>query len=117
LTPVNLVLRWIDMIGYMFFSLVWCLPFSGWLVLVSARAKSVPLIWVVGIPLFVLLLEGIFTSSDLLWNFVGAHMMARYSAGQGIVVNPYSLETVVALVVGVGFVAAAVWCRGHAEEI
>ncbi len=115
--PAHLIPRWIDMIGYILFSSIWCLPFTGWLLLVSSWAKSAPLAWVVGVPFFFLLMEKIFSRDDSLWEFMSTHILARYTTDHGITGDLYSLEVVVALVIGVGFVTAAVWRRGHADEI
>jgi ABC-2 type transport system permease protein len=115
--PAHLLSRWLDMMGYILFSLVWCLPFSGWLLLVSSWAKSVPLVWVVGIPLFALLMEQIFTSSDSLSEFIGTHMMARFSTDLAVTSNIFSIDLLAALIIGSGFVAGAIWRRGYADEI
>ena len=114
--PARLVPRWIDMTGYIFFSALWCLPFTGWLLLVSSWVKSAPLAWVVGVPFFVLLMEKI-TLNDSLWSFVNSHILTRYSTGQGITASLFSLEGVIALVVGAVFIMIAIWRRGHADEI
>ena len=105
------------MIGYILFSTIWCLPFTGWLLMVSSWARSAPFAWVVGVPLFILLMERIFTSSSVLREFMSDHMLARYSTEHGIAQNLFSLEVGVALIIGTGFVLIAIWRRGVADEI
>ena len=120
--PANIIGRWITFVGYILFAGIWCLPFFGWLLLISSWAKSAPLAWVVGIPLLITTVERIFTGSDVVRVFFMQHVALRqpvvwYQDGYGSEISVVSIQTLLALIVGAGLIGLAIWRRGYADEL
>jgi len=118
----NFFSRWAGFLVLYAFTVLWCLPFFGWLLLVSSWAKSAPMAWAVGVPILLALLEGMLLGSDVLGRFFLEHMLSIefWQQGREVISNfqlPEALEFVSALVVGMVLVALAVWQRGKADEI
>ena len=114
--PANLFGRWLHITGYLLYSTMWCLPLAGWVLLVSSWARSAPLGWVVGIPIFVVILESIFTRSAVVTDFIRTHSIPALSRDK-VFVSDSITELLVAVAIGVVFVMLAVWQRGKANEI
>ncbi len=110
------------------------LPVFGWILLVSAAARSAPLLWVLGVPLTLSILEGIFFDSGVFARLVGWHVAmptlprAHYDGeaqGMGIELPTLAgqLEVLgttnfwLGAIVGVGLLAATVWVRARHNEI
>ena len=120
-TSANLVARWSGYVGYILFSAIWCLPLYGWLLLVSAWAKSVPLAWVIGIPALVVVLEAVFTDSALVRHFIGQHILLK-TEGYGFSIADVfgmiaGLQTLSAIALGIIFIALASVIRSRSNEI
>jgi len=125
--PANLISRWLYTAGFLLFWVLWCSPFTGWVLFISAWAKSVPLGWVVGIPLLLGILESVFTNSTAVSDFMTTHLFvedfrAMISSHLPTVWNTRALsdvllEVLVAVVFGMVFVGLAIRQRGHADEL
>lgn len=118
----NFLSRWAGFLVLYTFTVLWCLPFFGWLLLVSSWAKSAPMAWAVGVPILLVLLEGLLLDSGVLGRFFLEHMLSIefWQQGRQVISNfqlPQALEFVSSLVVGMVLVALAVWQRGKADEI
>jgi ABC-2 type transport system permease protein len=123
IAPANLIGRWFSMAAFLVFLALWCLPLFAWVMLVSSWAKSVPLAWVVGIPVVVVVFEQVFFRSDMVTGYIGRHvfpggMMSRLAEG---VVSVYSslmnVEFLVSLVLATVMLAGAVYFRSKADEL
>jgi ABC-2 type transport system permease protein len=120
--PANLVGRWLAFVGLYGFTLLWCLPFFAWLLLVSSWAKSAPLAWAVGIPIVLMLVEGALIDSNIVATFIRQHIFSFefWQHGRHLMHGfelPEALEMFASLVVGMAFIAAAIWFRGKADEL
>ena len=121
--PASLFGNWFTYIGAVFFYSLWALPFFGWLAAVSSFAKSVPLVWAMGIPFAISIAERIFTSQSAVADWMGNHVIpVRFL--RHVTMNEtdmsrqfLSLEMLSAVVVGVALVFLAIWLRGRADEI
>lgn len=114
--------RWAGFLMLYAFTVLWCLPFFGWLLFVSAWAKSAPLAWATGVPILLAVLEGVLLDSDILGRFFVEHTLSIefWRQGREVISNfelPAALEFASSLVVGMVLVGAAVWQRGKADEI
>jgi len=67
LRPVELL------VGYFVLGL-WLLPFGAWLMLVSSRAGRLPILWALGIPWALIVLERIFSGSSELSRTLWGHL-------------------------------------------
>ena len=120
--PANLIGRWLTFIGLYGFTLLWCLPFFAWLLLVSSWAKSAPLAWAVGIPVTVVLVEGMLINTSFVNDFIRHHTFSFefWHQASGVLEDFelwFAMEMFLSLVVGMAFVYGAVWFRGKADEM
>ncbi len=120
--PANLFSRWAGFVGLYSFTLLWCLPFFAWLLLVSSWAKSAPLAWAVGIPVVLVLLEGMILDTSYVGEFIRQHTFSFefWQHGRGLMQAfelPEAIEFLGSLIVGMAFITGAVWFRGKADEM
>lgn len=121
--PAALFSTWTRYIGLLLFYGLWALPFFGWLLAVSAYAKSAPLAWAAGIPLAIRVVEAIFTDQTRVGDWMQDHIIPISFLDQHrpIAENAFSylfsLQMLSALVVGGAFIYLAIWLRGKADEI
>ena len=121
--PAPLLSNWIQYLGALLLYSLWALPFFGWLIAVSAYAKSVPLVWVIGVPLAMTIVERIVVDQPLFASWMWDHMIPlifsnmEQSVADNIVNQLLSLQMLSAVVVGGVLVFIAIWLRGKADEI
>lgn len=121
--PSNLLVSWINLFARAGFIAFWCLPFFGWLMLVSSFARSIPLAWALGIPIAILVVETISFSGGWISAWMSRHVfkldhLVVQSEDLGALTGRlFSLDMISALVIGGAMIAAAIWMRGRCEEI
>lgn len=120
--PAHLVTRWFSMMAFFLFTALWCFPLFTWILLVSSWAKSVPFAWVAGVPILLIVLEGmLFRSSDYVRYFIMNHSMTIREIGPGfshfMPMDYLNLELLLAIAIGGIFTALTIWKRGFANEI
>ncbi len=121
--PSNLLSEWFGYVGIMLFYSIWALPFYGWLLVVSAYVKSVPLAWAIGVPIGISIVEKMFTDQSRLSQWMGQHtvpvsFVEEHRPVSSVIQDQlFSLNMVSAVVVGAALVALAIWLRGKADEI
>ena len=121
-SPANLVSRWIAFLGLYSLTLLWCLPFFAWLLLVSSWAKSAPLAWAVGVPIVLVITEGMIINTSYIGTFISEHTFSFqfWQRGRGLMESFQlvdALEFLSAMVIGMVFIFGATWCRGKADEM
>lgn len=108
-------------------NLVWCLPFFGFALLVSARAKRWPIGQFFLALLLALLLEKIIFKSSIIYSFITSHspfsLLSDFSeyesfgqAFNAVFVTDFA-SLVLGALVGIGFLYAAIWHRNNRFEI
>ena len=121
--PASLFSNWSQYLGALLFYSLWALPFFGWLIAVSAYAKSVPLVWVIGVPVATTIVERVVVDHPVFASWMWDHMIPmsflnmEQSAADNVVNKMLSLQMLSAVVVGGVLIAIAIWLRGKAEEI
>ncbi len=121
--PAGIITRWLEMASYLLIVGLWCLPFFAWLLIISSRAKSVPLAWIIGLPFVLILLETIFSSTGYVKDFISDHVapltMAKdLERGFGPIIDRVmNVELLISLVIGLAFIVGAVLFRGKADEL
>ena len=121
--PVSIFSNWIRYLGALIFYSLWALPFFGWLVAVSAYSKSVPLVWVLGVPLAVTIVERVLVDEPPLSNWMWDHIVPInfLNQEQSVTDNLWSqflsLQMISAVAVGGILIFIAILLRGKADEI
>jgi hypothetical protein len=121
--PASIFSNWLGYLGALIFYSFWALPFFGWLIAVSAYAKSVPLVWVLGVPLALTIVERVVADKSLLANWMWDHIVpiSFLNQEQSVTNNVWSLllslQMISAVVVGGVLIFIAILLRGKAEEI
>lgn len=120
--PAHLVTRWFGMLAFFLFTILWCLPLFTWILLVSSWARSVPFAWVVGIPILLIVVEGmLFRRSDYVREFIGGHSFPMSELSGGFshfsAAGSFTMEMLLAVVIGIIFIGLTIWKRGYANEI
>jgi hypothetical protein len=121
--PASIFSNWIQYLGALMFYSLWALPFFGWLIAVSAYAKSVPLVWVLGVPLALTFVERVLADESLLANWMWEHIVPisflnqEHSVTDNIWNLLLSLQMVSAVAVGGVLIFVAIWLRGNVDEI
>jgi len=119
----DIVDNWYYYISAILFYSLWSLPFFAWLLVVSAFARSLPLAWAIGVPLAFAICERVFTDNTVVADWMWSHVIplaflnSDYSSFASLVSRVFSLQMVLAIIVGAGLVFAGIWFRGKAEEI
>ena len=121
--PSHLFSRWITLIAYLLFQAIWSLPFYGWMILVSAWANSVPLAWIIGIPIAFSVVERIVSDNNLVAEWFADHASPVAIAHDqelqiaDLLPRLMEIDTLIGLLVGVALVYGAIWLRGRGDEI
>ena len=111
---------------------LWRAPVWGWLLLVSAWAKRAPVLWALGIPFGLSILEKLALGSDVVGHFVGTRVFGGFSQaflGGPHMAGSFPTPTIAAaqffsspdlwfgLVLGAALFAGAVWLRRTREPV
>ena len=121
--PAHIITRWLQMTAFFVFVACWCLPIFAWIVFVSSWARSIPLVWVIGIPIVLVMLEALFTQGEWVRVFIKEHsfpggLISRLSGGVSDMFQQFlSIEFLVSLVLAALLVYGAVYFRGKADEL
>jgi len=121
--PSHLFSRWLTLIAYLLFQAIWSLPFYGWIILVSAWANSVPLAWIIGIPIAFSVVERIVSNNNLVAEWFADHASPVAIAHDqelqvtDLLTRLIDIDTLVGLLVGFALIAGATWLRGRGDEI
>jgi hypothetical protein len=116
-------LRPFELLATYFMMGIWALPLCGWVLCVSAWANRLPVLWALGVPWSISLLERIFLGSSEFGNMILTHFKLLTS-------SPSSTEVVVfgrfdllgeprlwgGVLVGLLLVALAVYLRGRIND-
>ena len=122
-SPANILAKWLVYLGLIGFYSIWALPFYAWLLAVSSYAKSVPLVWAIGVPFALSIAERIVTGRSIVSEWISIHSLpvsflnANTPIIDNIQSNLFSLQMLSAIVVGGGLVVVAIWLRSRADEI
>jgi len=122
-SPANLFSHWGHMTGFFMVQVIWSMPLFCWVLLVSAFARSIPLIWVIGVPIAVVIAEQILFPFDWFSDFFTRHsqpygglQMGAANMDTTLIVDMLSdMDLWLGILVGVAFIAGAVWKRGRSE--
>lgn len=107
---------------YVFLSF-WLLPVAAWIMFVSSWVKRLPMLFVVGIPWLLILLERLFLGSSSVSHLIGRHfsqmVQASTSSSVDVLATMSALSSLtfwVGIVLGLAFLGASVWCRQRINE-
>ncbi len=130
-SQVPLLRLWIMCLYALVAVSLWHLPAWGWLLMVSAWARKMPILWAFGVPIALSVLEQIAFNtkhvSHLFWDRLVGGLGVAFDVPQ----HPATLELSymtplrliaspglwLGLVVGAAFIAATVWIRRRAEPL
>ena len=103
--------------GYVLYSL-WSLPVVAWIMLTSVAAPKAPMLWAVGVPWIVILLEQIFFDSNTLFRALGEHIfpftMPFVSPEDRMTFSMFGKFSFWGgLIIGAGFMYATILLRGR----
>lgn len=121
--PADLFSLWFTFIVKMIYLSFWTLPFFGWLILVSASAKSNPLAWALGIPIAIVFLEKVSFTGNTIAVWFSHHllnmkyMMTPTADWYDLSSSLVSLDMLSAVLVGAAAIAGAWWMRSRSEEL
>ena len=121
--PAPLFASWGIYFSMVLFYAVWALPFFAWLMAVSAFARSAPLMWAVGVPIVIVVLERMLSDRYLIAGWIVDHLVPvnyvieHHSISEFILERLASLQMLSALVVGGLLLFTATWLRSRADEI
>jgi ABC-2 type transport system permease protein len=124
-SPADLFSHWSRTTAFFMVQIFWSMPLFCWVVLVSAYARSIPLMWVFGIPLAVSIAEYILFSIDWFSSFVTRHsqpfgglQMGASNVDTLLVADVLSsVDLWAGILIGIAFIAGAIWKRGRSEAI
>jgi ABC-2 type transport system permease protein len=124
-SPADLFSRWGVTAVFFMMQIVWSLPLIGWVLLVSAFSRANPLIWVFGVPIAVSIAEQIIFSIDWFGSFVTRHAqpygglkVSTFDMDSQLLVDMITdVDLWVGVLIGVAFIAGAIWKRGRNEAL
>lgn len=121
--PSNLLLHWFSLLAVAMLQTLWCLPFFGWILLVSATVRSAPLLWVIGIPIGIRVLEGILFEKAVLSGWMSRHALPffygyRLENGPAeVFAQRFNVDLLIAVIAGLVMLAGAVFMRKRSSDI
>lgn len=121
--PAALLSHWGTLIVYFLFVALWCLPFFGWMLFVSAFARSLPFLWALGVPFAIVVVERV-----LLRDAIISEWMTRHSTGiaygnrttvevADLISRLTSIEFLISFIIGLALICGAIFMRGRGDEI
>ena len=119
--PANLLSRWATTFASVFLNIIWCLPLFTWVLFVSSWARSVPLIWVIAVPIGVTVIDWLLLPGDYIRGWMTRH--STFMGGdEALTVNEMvmrllSVEMLITTLISLGFIYGAIWMRGRSGEI
>jgi ABC-2 type transport system permease protein len=114
--PAQLLSHWLDYLALVLINILWCLPLWGWLLVVSAYAKSVQLIWALGGPIALVFVERLVSDQGHMKAWIMQHCMPITSSAN-ISDQLLSINMLSALITGAAMVGLAILLRGRADEL
>jgi ABC-2 type transport system permease protein len=125
-SPANLIYHWFSMALYFLMQVIWLFPVFAWIVFVSAFARSIPLLWVFGIPIAIMIAEKVLFSVSWFSQFIANHMkpvgqlsmqsFSEYSLQTWQLAEMFTdIELWVGIVAGALLIYGAVWKRGRSD--
>ena len=121
--PSKLISYWFSISIIILLQSLWALPMLGWILLVSASVRSLPLLWIIGIPVSISILERIVSGQSRLAEWMTSHSLSKsYEFDKHFQLSDFvdqalGLEMVSAIVVGAALIAAAIYMRGKVNEM
>ncbi len=116
---------WLSLPALYFVYVCWALPVIGWVLFVSSFARSIPLIWTLGIPVAIFIAEAIVFGSAVFRDFIMRHasmnLGLRTTEGfldsHSVLAYTTQLDMYVGLALGLAFITASIWKRGTSDEL
>ncbi len=120
--PANLPREWLTLAAWLMYAVFWGMPFYGWILMVSAYVNSIPLVWIVGVPLGLAVIEGVLTDNAAIFIWWVSHARPVIPGigdtfADQFPPSPLTMDMGAGLLVGFVFIVAAVWFRGERDEI
>ena len=114
--PAQLLSHWLGYLALVLFNILWSLPLWGWLLVVSAYAKSVQLVWALSVPIGVVLAEKLVSNQGNLSDWIIQRIMPTISLAD-TPSHLFSFEMLSAVLVGVALICLAIFLRGRSHEL
>ena len=114
--PATILSHWLQYLDLVLFYGLWCLPLWGWLLAVSAYAKRTPLLSALGVPICLIVAERLISDQAYLESWIKAHSMPMNRATD-ISTLLFSIDMLLAVLVGSLWLGVAIWLRGRADEL
>jgi ABC-2 type transport system permease protein len=121
--PINPISHTFSLLFYQLMQSFWSAPWFGYALLLSAWAKSSPVVWFFGIPVAVAILERVYSPYDglIIFDWLWAHSLPLLAMSDESFNLEWMLVEVTGLLQGIlaGMicVGSAVWLRGKHNEI
>ena len=121
--PSHLVSYWFSIIVIVLLQSLWSLPVFGWILLVSASVRSLPLLWIIGVPVGISIVGRIVTGQSVISDWLKTHLLPKgygfdkHASLTDIISQSLSPGLISAIVVGAALLAAAIYMRGKTNEI
>jgi len=124
--PAQLYSYWPLLLAVLTVQVFWSLPIYGFVMLVSCYVRSVPVIWVLGVPLGIALVESLLLRVDWFSKFFVNHIRPLAIGGNedgklrdwsDLLNISLSFDMALGILVGVGLLFATIWLRGRSDEI
>ncbi len=114
--PAQVMSHWLDYLALVLINTLWCLPLWGWLLVISAYAKSVQLIWALGGPIAVVFVEKLVSDQGHVQDWIIQHCTPITRLVD--LSDPlFSINMLSALIAGAAMVGLAIFLRSRADEL
>lgn len=108
--PAQLHVTWFRLLLTLLVEMLWCLPIYAWVLLVSAWARTVPIVWVLAVPAAIGIAEKLFLGGTLIAHAFAEHVILG-KGGIDLVATP-DLWAGVLVAFGLFFLTVFVRRRG-----